>query len=39
MSEAEQRAVRMDLLRFVVASGGLVGVFIAGMIGLTLMAR
>ena len=39
LSPTEIRHERMDLLRFALASGGLVGVFIAGMIAMTMMAR
>jgi polysaccharide chain length determinant protein (PEP-CTERM system associated) len=39
MDAAESRRVRMDLLRFTLASGGLVGLFIAGMAAMAVMAR
>jgi polysaccharide chain length determinant protein (PEP-CTERM system associated) len=38
MDNAAVRRVRMDLLRFTLASGGLVGLFIAGMAAMAMMA-
>ncbi len=38
-TDADRRRERMSLMRFVVASGGLVGVFVAGLIAMTLMSR
>lgn len=38
-TDVDRRRERMSLIRFVVASGGLVGLFIAGLIGMTLMSR
>jgi polysaccharide chain length determinant protein (PEP-CTERM system associated) len=39
VSELDRRRERMSLYRFVGASGGLVGLFVAGMIAMTLMTR
>jgi len=38
-SEQDRRRERSSLIRFVSASGGLVGLFIAGLIAMTLMTR
>jgi polysaccharide chain length determinant protein (PEP-CTERM system associated) len=38
-TEIDKRRERMSLMRFVVASGGLVSLFVAGMIAMTLMSR
>ncbi len=38
-TDVDRRRERMSLMRFVVASGGLVGVFVAGLIAMTLMSR
>ena len=38
-TEADRRGARMSLYRFVAASGGLVGLFTAGLIAMTLMTR
>lgn len=39
VTDADRRRDRMGLMRFVMASGGLVGLFVAGMIALTLLSR
>lgn len=39
ISDADRRRERLSLFRFVAASGGLVGLFVAGMIAMTLMTR
>lgn len=39
MSDVERRAERMSLIRFVSASGSLVGLFVAGLIAMSLMGR
>ena len=39
VTDADRRRERLGLMRFVVASGGLVGLFVAGMIALTLVSR
>ena len=38
-TDMDRRGARMSLYRFVAASGGLVGLFTAGLIGMTLMSR
>jgi polysaccharide chain length determinant protein (PEP-CTERM system associated) len=38
-TDVDRRRERMSLMRFVVASGGLVGLFVAGLISMTLMSR
>jgi len=38
-TDADRRRERMSLMRFVAASGGLVGLFVAGLIAMTLMSR
>jgi hypothetical protein len=38
-TETDRRQERMSLFRFVAASGGLVGLFMAGMITLSLVSR
>jgi hypothetical protein len=39
MSDLDRRAERMSTIRFVTATGGLVGLFIAGLIAMSLMGR
>jgi len=38
-SEDDRRRDRISLFRFVAASGGLVGLFVAGLIAMSLMSR
>ena len=38
-TDADRKRERVSLFRFVSASGGLVGVFVAGLIAMTLMTR
>ncbi len=39
IGDADRRAQRMSLIRYVAASGGLVGLFVAGLIAMSLMGR
>lgn len=39
VSDQDRQRDRMSLLRFIAASGGLVGLFVAGLISMTLMSR
>ena len=39
MSDADRRLERMRLIRFASASGSLIGLFVAGLIAMSLMGR